>query len=193
MTAATTGGCLPYTAHHSIDTSSYGQGASAGGSGTAPPPKPALPAQHLTYPVSSASSPPQRPYYGQPGANHLPSLSPTGIQSESSMPGCSSNVSSPIAGESVYQQTTAEASVAIDSASAPSPNMPLNSSDHAAMMSRSNSEEGLTTTAPNNRQHGNTNGEQVEGMLSVCVCVCGNIQTLNWGKLCAMSRGNPSI
>jgi hypothetical protein len=64
-------------------------------------------------------------------------------------------VSSPIGGESVYQQTTTEASVAIDSASAPSPNMPINSSDHAAMMSRSSSEEGLTT-------NGHSNGEQVE-------------------------------
>lgn len=154
MTAAATGGCLqPYAAHHSIETSSYAPG--TGGSAQ----KPALPAQHLTYPVSSANSPPQRPYYQQPGTSHLPSLSPTGIQPESSMPpgaSCSSNVSSPIAGESVYQQTT-EASVAIDSANAPSPNMPLNTSDHAAMMSRSNSEEGLTTNG-----HGNMNGEQVE-------------------------------
>lgn len=157
MTAAATGGCLqPYTTHPAIETSSYAPG--TGGS----TPKQALSAQHLTYPVSSANSPPQRPYY-QPGTTHLSSLSPNGIQPESSMPpgaGCSSNVSSPIGGESVYQQT-AEASVAIDSANAPSPNMPLNSSDHAAMMSRSNSEEGLTTAAPNG--HSNANGDQVEG------------------------------
>ena len=152
---APTGGCLQsYTHPSTIETSSYSQGSG----GSTVPPKQGLPTQHLTYPVSSANSPPQRPYYQA----HLPTLSPTGIQTESVPPGgCNSNVSSPIAGgESVYQHTTTEASVAIDSANAPSPNVPLNSSDHAAMMSRSNSEEGLTATA---NGHGNASGEQVEG------------------------------
>ena len=62
----------------------------------------------------------------------------------------------------MYQKTT-EPSVAIDnSANAPSPNMPINSSAHAAMMSQSNCEEGLTTAVAATR-HGKQNGEQVEG------------------------------
>ena len=155
MAAATTGGCLQPYPHPVIETSS---------SYASAPPKSGLSAaaHHLSYPVSTANSPPQRPYY-QPGTTHLASLSPTGIQQPGEgIHGCNSNVSSPNgAGESVYQQT--EASVAIDnSANAPSPNVPLNSSDHAAMMSRSNSEEGLTTTG---NGHTNTNGEQVEGMV----------------------------
>ena len=131
MTAAATSRCLqPYTTHPIIETSSYAPG--TGGSTS----KQALFTQHLTYPVSSANSSPQRLYY-QPNTTHLSSLSPTGIQPESSMPpgaGCSSNVSSPIGEESVYQQT-AEASIAIDSANTSSPNMPLDSSDHAIMKS----------------------------------------------------------
>ena len=79
-----------------------------------------------------------------------------------SIAGCNSNVSSPLAAESVYQQTT-EASVAIDSTNAPSPNMPLTSNDHAAMMTRSNSEEGLAVNGHGGG--GNTSQEQVEGEL----------------------------
>lgn len=149
--AATTGGCIqPYTHPSNIETSSY-----SSVSGVSHKPAAIPGPQHLSYPATSANSPPQRPYY-QPGGNHLPALSPTnGMQPDSLAPnGCNSNVSSPIASgnENVYQQTSTEASVAIDSTNAPSPNMPLNSSDHAAMMSRSNSEEGLT------------NGETAEGI-----------------------------
>lgn len=156
MTTATPGGCLQSYPHQPVDTPSYAQGAAT------TVPKPMLPTQpHMSYPTSSAgSSPPQRNNYYQPSTNHLSSLSPTNMQPES-MPGCSSNVSSPIAAETVYQQqSTTEASVAIDSANVPSPNMPLNSSDHAAMMSRSNSEEGLTA----NGHSSNTNGEKAEGL-----------------------------
>lgn len=157
----TPGGCLHSYTHPPVEASSYAQGSS----NPAKPPVSILPTQHLSYTTSSANSPPRRGYIYQPATNHLPSLSPTNMQPEN-MPGCGSNVSSPIATESVYQQTT-EASVAIDSANAPSPNMPLTSNDHAAMMSRSNSEEGLTNG------HSNTSGEQVEGVfifssLSLC-------------------------
>ena len=151
------GGCMQtYTP---VETSAYvTQGSGSG------PLKPILPTQHLSYPASSANSPPQRGYYQTPTTNNLPSLSPTNLQQqpEGAMPACNSNVSSPIATEAVYQQTT-EASVAIDSTNAPSPNMPLTSRDHAAMMSRSNSEEGL---AASNGHSNSANGEQVEGMLS---------------------------
>lgn len=143
--------CLHTYAHTPVETSSYAQGGSN-------PVKPTSNIQHLSYATSSANSSPRSGYVYQP-TNHLPSLSPTNLQSES-IPGCGSNVSSPIASETVYQQTT-EASVAIDSTNAPSPNMPLTSSDHAAMMSRSSSEEGLTNG------HGNANGEQVEGVLFI--------------------------
>ena len=176
-TAAPGAGCLQPYPHAPIETQTYPQGGGGGTTGVAPP-KSMLPTvQHMSYPTSSASnSPPQRSYYQpQSTAVHLPSMSPTGnMQQPESMHGgggCGSNVSSPIASsESVYQQqqqqqqqttttTTAEASVAIDSANAPSPNVPLNSRDHAAMMSRSSSEEGLTA-APN----GHGSNEQVEGM-----------------------------
>ena len=126
------------------------------------PPISILPTQHMSYATSTANSPPRAEYVYPPTTTHLPSLSPTNIPPEN-IHGCGSNVSSPIATESVYQQST-EASVAIDTANAASPNMPLTRSDHAAMMSRSNSEEGLA--------HGH--GEQVEGTFtfnSHFVCV----------------------
>ena len=148
------GGCLQSYAHVPVETSTYAHG---GGANAA---KSVVPTQHLNYPTTSANSPPRRPFY-QPTNSHHPSLSPTNMQQEN-MPGCGSNVSSPIATDSVYQQTT-EASVAIDSANAPSPNMPIASSDHAAMMSRSNSEEGLTNG------HSNTSGDQVEGMFNIAL------------------------
>ena len=154
MSTTAPSGCLQTYTNTPIETSSY----AAQVNGTAPL-KPVLPTQHLSYTTTTASSPPQRGYYAPPTTNHLPSLSPSSLAQADSITACSSNVSSPIAAESVYQQTT-EASVAIDSTNAPSPNMPLTSSDHAAMMSRSNSEEGLTI----NGHRSSANREQVEGM-----------------------------
>ena len=147
--AATAGGLQPYT-HPVIETSYYAPG-NTNSNGSAPQKLGLLNGtQPLSHPTAcSASSPPQRPYNQSGNDTHLPSLSPTGIQTTGErLPSCSSNMSSLNAGgcsDSVYQQTT-EPSVAIDnSANAPSPNMPINSSAHAAMMSQSNCEEGLTT------------------------------------------------
>ena len=147
--AATAGGLQPYT-HPVIETSYYAPG-NTNSNGSAPQKLGLLNGtQPLSHPTAcSASSPPQRPYNQSGNDTHLPSLSPTGIQTTGErLPSCSSNMSSLNAGgcsDSVYQQTT-EPSVPIDnSANAPSPNMPINSSAHAAMMSRSNCEEGLTT------------------------------------------------
>ena len=112
-------GCLHSYTHAPIE-SSYAQ---VGGnpSKVPAPPSALLPTQHMNYVASTASS--RAGYIYPPTCNssmptsHMSSMSPTNVQSES-IPGCNSNVSSPIAPESAYQQTT-EASVAIDTVNAP--------------------------------------------------------------------------
>lgn len=147
-------GCLHSSYAHTPAEASYAQVIS--NSAKLPSPSSAvLPAQQMSYAVPTTSSPRTNYHLYPPTTNQLSPASPANMQPEL-QPSCGSNVSSPIASDSVYQQTT-EASVAMDRVNAPSPNMPLTSQDHAAMMSRSNSEEGLANGC------NNTNGEQTEG------------------------------
>ena len=150
--------CLHSYTHPQMD-SSYAQV----GNNAPKLPSALIPGQHISY--VSSSSPISRSGYTYPptcnssaATSSLSSLSPTNIQPEN-IPSCNSNVSSPLAPDSAYQQQTSEASVAIDTVNAPSPNLPCTSNDHAAMMSRSNSEEILPNA---------TNGEQTEGRF-VCL------------------------
>ena len=122
------------------------------------------PTHASTMQPSHAVSPHSLPPMATVSPNSLPqATTPPIVHPCSPTNGCSISSSSP---DTTCQQTS-EVSIGIDAVNAHSPNMPVTTSDRAAMMSRSNSGEPLSAYQ--------RSGDQQEGQcacLSVCLSVC---------------------
>ena len=136
------------------------------------------PTHASTMQPSHAVSPHSLPPMATVSPNSLPqATTPPIVHPCSPTNGCCISSSSP---DTTCQQTS-EVSIGIDAVNAHSPNMPVTTSNRAAMMSRSNSEEPLSAYQ--------RSGDQQEGQcvclsvcihvgahaLCVCVCVCGSL------------------